>query len=399
MSEPLVEGTIRLMRIGLLSDCYRPAVNGIVRFLILHQRALEEHGHQVFLFTWGPRHPADEPWVKRSFGLPVPRPGYYCGPAYSREARELLRTMDILHANQPWWSGWVGVRYGRHFGIPVVLTCHSRYDLLWQTVFPFLPPALCRALLRPPIHWVTERCDRVIVTSLEAARVMHSLGVERPIQVIPIGIELQNLTLPERSMTRQELGLPEDAPVALWVGRLSPEKGVHTLLEALAQPELAEACLLLVGDGPERRSLERCCRTLQLDGRVYFAGEVPASALPAYAALADVFVTASRVEMLPLSVVEALALGLPVVGLDVPWIRAIVRPGVNGLLADPHPRALAQEWGRVLKDTRLRARLAAGARRSCTQFDIRRTTQQLLELYQQVVEERHCRSGAGSSCG
>lgn len=121
------------MRVGLLTDAYWPGVNGIIRFVSLHKRILESMGHQVFVFTGGPPAPQDEPGVIRSFGFPHPDPGYRVTLGYSRRAVALLQTMDILHANQPAMSGLLAPRYGRRFGIPVVLTLHSRYDLLIRT--------------------------------------------------------------------------------------------------------------------------------------------------------------------------------------------------------------------------------------------------------------------------
>ena len=370
------------MRIGLLSDCYRPGVNGIVRFLTLHRRALEEAGHQALVFTFGPPHAEDEPGTLRSPGVPFLRPGYHLSLGYSRRALEALRTCDVLHANQPAMSGLLAIRYGRRFGIPTVLTCHSRYDLLWKTALPLVPLALYRRMLGAAIGRITAACDRVIVTSHEAARVMRTLGVAQPLAVIPIGVDLARLGCARRTLTRAELGLPAQAPLAVTVGRLAPEKNVGLLLRALAQPALAEAHLLVVGEGPERGALETLARRLGVERRVHFVGQAALEDVPAYAALADVFVTGSLVEMLPVSAIEALAVGLPVLGPEVAWIRELVRPGENGLLAAPEPHPFAEAWARLNADRALRARLGAGARLSAARYDIRQTTAELVALYE-----------------
>ncbi len=387
------------MRIGLLSDCYKPGVNGIVRFITLHKQVLEEMGHEVFIFTWGPPHPEDEPGVFRSFGPPMFRPGYHFGWKYPRRAEAVLQTLDVLHANQPAMSGWVAIRYGQRYGIPVVLTCHSRYDLLWKTAMPVLPYAFHRAILRPPLRHITDRCDLVLATTPEAARVMHDLGVVRPIEVIPLGVELARYRRPSRRLSRSDVGVPEAAPLALFLGRLSPEKNVCFLLEALARPELAHTHLLLVGDGFERESLESYARRLGLDGRAHFAGEVSAAEVPAYAALADLFVIASKIEMLSIAVVEALAAGLPVVGLDVPWIRPTVQHGVNGLLAQPDVPSFAQTWASLIRDEALRVRLAAAARATSERYDVRHTTALIVAHYERLAAERRGRRGVESCCG
>ncbi len=172
------------------------------------------------------------------------------------------------------------------------------------------------------------------------------------------------------------------------MGRLAPEKNVRLLLEALAQPNLARAHLLLVGDGPERGRLEALAGELGLDDRARFVGQVPHADVPAYAALADFFVTASKIEMLPAAVVEALASGLPVVGLDTAWIRYAVQPGVNGMLAAPKVEALAGAWAALSEQEALRARLAEGARAASERYDVHRTTALMLAHYERLVKRR-----------
>ncbi|HIE37582.1 MAG TPA: glycosyltransferase [Anaerolineales bacterium] len=376
------------MRIGLLTDGYKPGTNGVIRFISLHKRTLERLGHEVFIFTWGEEVPEDEPGVIRSPGIPFVRPGYHVAPGYSHQARALLQTMDVLHANQPLLSGALALRYGRRYGLPVVLTCHSRYDLLGVTRLPFLPLPLYREILRPTLRRISDRYDVVMAPSPEAARVMRSLGVRRPIEVVPYGVDLDGCRHPPKRLRREELGLPADVPLALFLGRLEREKDVSFLLEALARPEPARTHLLLVGDGVERERLEADVRGMGLMDRVRFVGEVPAEEVPAYIALADLFVTASRIEMLPVAVIEAMAGGLPVVGLDVPWIRPVVRSGVNGLLAEPEVASFARAWARLATDEPLRARLSEGARTASERYDLRRTTAQMIALYERLLEER-----------
>jgi len=376
------------LRIGLLTDGYKPAINGVVRFVSLHKRALEELGHEVFIFTWGTPHPEDERGVIRSFALPFIERGYHVGLDYSRRAKALLRTMDVLHANQPALSGLLALRYSHRYNIPVVLSCHSRYDLLGVTRVPFLPLPLYRAVLRLLLGYVSDRCGLVVAPTTEAARRIQDLGVRQPVEVIPCGVNLENCRRPAKQLRREELSLPADAVLALFVGRLEQEKNIPFLLETLARPELKQAYLLIVGDGTERSRLEGLGNWLGLKDRVRFIGAVPPDVVPAYAALADLFVTASWIEMLPVAVVEALAAGLPIVGLDMPWIRQVVRPGVSGLLAEPDAASFARAWASLLEDEALRARLAEGARAAGERYDLRQTTARMLALYEHMIEER-----------
>jgi glycosyltransferase involved in cell wall biosynthesis len=375
------------VRIGLLTDGYRPGTNGVIHFVSLHKRTLESLGHQAFVFTWGEKDPDDETGVVRSPGLRFIKPGYHVALGYSRQALRVLQTVDVLHANQPVLSGALALRYSRRYGIPTVLSCHSRYDLLGVTILPFLPLSLYRAVLRAYLRRSSPGYDVVTAPSTEAAQVMRDLGLDGPIEVIPSGIELDRYRRPKGELRREELGLPQDGSVAIFVGRLAPEKNVSFLLEALARPELAHAYLLIVGDGSRRPHLEALAQELGVTPRVRFVGEIAHDSLPPYVALADLFVTASKIEMLPLSVMEAMATGLPIVGVDVPWIRHLVEPGINGLLADPEVETLARTWSRAADDDVLRARLARGARASSEQYSVRRTTERMAALYQRLIED------------
>lgn len=371
------------MRIALLTDAYWPGVNGIIRFVSLHKRVLESMGHQVFVFTGGPPTPQDEPGVVRSFGFPHPDPGYRITLAYSRQAVALLRTMDVLHAHQPAMSGLLALRYGRRFGIPVVLTLHSRYDLLIRNRL-WVPLPVVYSLLGAYLRWLLPRCDLVIAPTQEMVALLRRMRVQASVEVIPNGVDRE--PSPLGNVTRAELGIPEGASVAVFVGRVVAEKNIRFLLETLSVPELGDACLLVVGDGPERSALEAEARRLGVNGRVRFVGQVPPARVPAYIALADFCVTASRIEVLPSAVLEAIGAGRPILGLDVPWIRAVVQDGENGLLAPPDDRAaFARAWAALAHDPALRERLAAGARRTGEQFDARQVATRLVAHYERLI--------------
>jgi glycosyltransferase involved in cell wall biosynthesis len=177
---------------------------------------------------------------------------------------------------------------------------------------------------------------------------------------------------------------PGDPLVIGSLGRLHRQKGYDVLLRALA--EIAEAELVLVGDGEERVSLEALAHELGVAGRVRFAGW-DADARARLAGF-DIFVLPSRFEAFPLSIVEAMLAGRPVVATDVGSVREAVRHGETGLLVLPDdPAALAAALVRLLGDGVDRARLAAAGR----QLAARRFTPAVMaaafeRLYQELLE-------------
>jgi glycosyltransferase involved in cell wall biosynthesis len=185
------------------------------------------------------------------------------------------------------------------------------------------------------------------------------------------------------TLTRAGLGLRPDALVLATVARFDPVKGLDVLLRAL--PLLAKrvpaAQLLIVGDGPERERLHALAREVDPGGRVVFAGAIPDAArlLP----LADLYVTASRREGLPLAVLEAMACGRPVLATRVPGHTDAVEDGVTGrLVPADDPERLAAAAAQILTDAPRRAAMGqAGRERVAQRFDRARMVAEIADLY------------------
>jgi 1,2-diacylglycerol 3-alpha-glucosyltransferase len=380
------------MRIGQLTDCYLPVLNGVTSLVRTYKAQLERLGHQAAVFTAGHLDYADEePDVVRSWGIPLGDTGYYAAPGYSHQARVRLATMDLLHAHHPFIAGRLALRYGRRFGQPVVYTNHTRLDLYAGVYVPRPLRGPARRLLHRYMPRFVARCDLVIAPSAGLAAVMRERwGIKSPVVVVPNGIDLARFRRPANPASRTELSLPPDGPLAIYTGRLGAEKNLAFLLRAFAlvAPSVREAHLLLLGDGPQAVALRTLAGELGLEERVIFPGAVPYEQVPAYLAAADLFVSASVTEVHPMSLLEGLAVGLPAVGVLSPGVADTVEDDVNGLLTDHDLTAFSGALRRLLTDADLRARLAEGARRTGDRFSIEHTTAQIVEHYQQLLRER-----------
>lgn len=194
--------------------------------------------------------------------------------------------------------------------------------------------------------------------------------------VIHNGVDLPPLRAPE---TRS-------GPCRLvTVGRLQAPKDALTLVRALAALQPASCEAVIVGDGPDRPAVENEVRRLGLDSVVRLAGE--RDDVADFLAAADLFVLSSRSEGLPLSILEAMAVGLPVVASGVGGVPEVVVEGETGLLVPPgDPQSLADAIERLLDDSALRRRLgAAGRIRVAEQFDLASAQRAHLDLYLSLV--------------
>jgi glycosyltransferase involved in cell wall biosynthesis len=167
--------------------------------------------------------------------------------------------------------------------------------------------------------------------------------------------------LPDRAALREELAL--EGSVLAFAGRLGPQKDVGTLLEALVH--VPTVTLAIAGDGPERAALEQRAGELGLDGRVRFLGSVPRDTVLRLFTAADASVLPSAWENFPHTVVEALAVGCPVIATAVGGVPEVVVDGENGLLVSAgDAQVLAAAIARFFSDDGLRERLAGAAARS-----------------------------------
>src|SRR5512142_676448 len=181
------------MRIGMMADLYKPHISGVTHYVELNKRYLEQAGHDVFVFTFGNQaYQDDEPRVIRSSGLPIGSTGYSFSFRYSRSARKLLQTMDVVHIQHPFLSGRLALSYCRPLSIPVVFTNHTRYDLYAQAYLPIVPEEISATLLQTYMPPFCAAVDRVVSPSAGMADVLRSLGVIAPIEIIPNGVELQS---------------------------------------------------------------------------------------------------------------------------------------------------------------------------------------------------------------
>jgi len=376
------------MRIGMMADVYKPHVSGITHYISLNKKFLEQAGHEVFIFTFGDLdYPDEETNVIRSPGLPLVDTGYSLNFRYSRKAKALLLTMDLVHVHHPFLSGRLALRYCRPLHIPVVFTNHTRYDLYAQAYMPLLPEEISDSFLQSYMPPFCTAVDLVISPSPGMADVLRKLGVTSQIEVVPNGVELDRYQQTCEGDCRAELGFTVEDILLVYSGRLGPEKNIDFLLRAFAGA--AEAVdlvhLLLIGGGPEEESLKKLSFQLGVSDRVHFLGMVEYDRMPRLLAMCDLFVTASVTEVHPLSVIEAMASGLPALGIHSVGVGDTIEDGRTGILASENQAAFAAKMTRLCLDSSLRRKMGSAARKASEKYAIERITQLIIDHYKNLA--------------
>jgi len=296
---------------------------------------------------------------------------------------------DIVHTHGS-LSGRMAARLRR---IPVVYTKHGQVRAPNRSgIVP--PPAgpFARFLNRVAARLLS---DRVIAVSERVRRELEESGINPAmVTAIPNGIDLR----PYRQRTRRPSKVQVDDPDGTerrsfligTLARLSPEKGIDTLIDAakIVVTSYPSARFVIAGAGPLEADLNKKVRDLRLESYVRMPGFI--DDVPGFLSGLDLYVLPSHAEGIGLAVIEAMAAGLPVVATRVGGVPEAVIDGVTGLLVPPRqPKALAQAIVRLLVDPDLaRSMGASGRERAEAVFDAKAAAEKTLEVYKDVLASK-----------
>lgn len=330
------------MNIGLFTDTYYPEINGVANSVYTLKQELERRGHNVYVITTtSPGSPKYEYNVFRVHSMPfVFMKDRRVGMLYQRKLAALIRklNLDIIHTHTEFSLRFFAKTLAREMKIPLVHTYHTIYE---DYTHYFAPISLLDNRAKAFARYYTRKCcnfvEEVIVPTVKVEELLTSYKVYRNINVIPTGINLSkfykgNFTEEQIQAAKDRFGIQEGEKVILYLGRVSPEKNIAELLQALPKykERRTDFRFVIVGAGPDIENLEQLCQKLQLGDTVIFAGEQPWDEIALYYQLGDVFVSASQSETQGLTYFEAMAAGLPVVAKKDPCLENILKDGYNG---------------------------------------------------------------------
>lgn len=378
------------MKIALITRRYPPLIGGAEKVLSYLAPALAAEGAEVTVFTarptgvpveepesWGPPE-GEGPGRLTVVRLATSRLRFVGTWLYLRNLRRGLaaeaQAFDLAYVSMLKHDAYVTVAEGARRGFPVVLRpegAGATGDLAWQAWGRFgrRIGAQCR------------RADAVVAISPAVADELRNAGYDpAKIHMLPNGVPIPEIPWQRRADWRL-------SPRAAFVGRLAREKGLDTLIDAwpLVRESFPDARLTLVGEGPERLALEARVARLGLTGAVELPGAAddPATILRA----SDLFILPSREEGMSIALLEAMALGVPLVATSIAGNRRLIQDFTHGRLSPPdNPPALARtivaqwtEFDRAFHMTR------AARRRVQDEFSIRSVAKKHLELFQSLT--------------
>lgn len=375
----------------MVSDVYFPRINGVSTSIETFRRALVTHGVDVRLVV--PRY-SDEPDEAGIFRVPGravpgdPEDRLVQWRAMHQAVAIAAADCDLVHVHTPFVAHYAGVEAARHHRRAVLLTYHTFFEEYLHHYAPLLPGTLLRTLARRVSRSQCNAVDAVVVPSQAMRERLLGYGTTTPLHVLPTGIPLQAFANAHDTGFRERHAIAEDAPLALYVGRLAHEKNLSFLLDVAARAarRLPRFVLAIAGQGPAVASLRAQAHRAGLDAHLRFIGYLDRNhELPACYACADAFAFASRTETQGLVLLEAMASGLPVVALAAMGTHDILAAG-RGTIAPPDdPEAFSDALVGLLSDPTRRQRMSADARAHASEWADEAMACRLAALYRQLA--------------
>lgn len=333
------------MKIGIFTDTYAPEVNGVVTSIQQLENELKKHGHEVYIITSSAYHTitrADN--VIMMPGIAIKKLyGYHVSGFYSWFGARYIKklNLDIIHAQTEYGIGIFARIIASQLNLPLVYTYHTMmedysYYVTRMTGGHFEKQVKKFFVLSSKLY--ADKCTELIVPSQKTAEAMLRYGVTNKINVIPTGIDISAFSshlfeTVEINNLREQYQIADDDFLAIFVGRIAPEKSVEEIVEAfkvLKDKKNHNVKLLIIGSGPSVDEISELVNQYELNEMVNLVGKIPHKEIPIYYQMSDLFVSTSTTETQGLTFIEAMASNLPVLCKYDKNLEDIVIDGENG---------------------------------------------------------------------
>jgi glycosyltransferase involved in cell wall biosynthesis len=382
------------MRILMISDVYFPRINGVSTSIQTFRRGLHAAGHETILIA--PEYPG-APGDRETAVLRVPSRGVPRDPedrAMKLNALRALRAQvervepDLVHIQTPFIAHYQGTALARALRVPVIETYHTYFEEYLHHYVPLMPRAVTRFVAR---RFTVSQCnvlDALVVPSRAMEQALLDYGVRCPMHIIPTGMEMERFAGGDGQRFREQLGITPRQPVLVHVGRIAYEKNIEFLFRMFARVVRSKpgAVFIVAGEGPALASCEAYVRSLGIAQHVRFVGYLSRERelLDCYRA-GDLFVFSSRTETQGLVLLEAMALGVPVVSTAHMGTGDIMNPQRGARVAPDDEGAFASIVVQLLEDAPRRAAMSAEASAYAATWSATAMADRLAGLYSAVL--------------
>ena len=388
------------MKIAMMTNSYKPFVAGVPVSVERLTEGLRRIGHEVVVFAPSYDTQEEEQDVVRygsllrnvAGGFSVPNS---LDPIIEERFRE--EDFDVIHVHHPMMMGETARYLSKRYEVPLVFTYHTRYEQYLHYVglsgFGRLMPSYIRHCTTP--------CDLVIAPTPLMKEYLEEISVKPPVSVLPTGLPMDSF-LPDEEKAAQirRMYLRGRKHLFVSVSRLAKEKNVEFLIRSvklIKERRGSDFKLLLVGDGPERKHLQRLAEELGVQEEIVFVGAVPNEEIRNYCHAADLFLFASRSETQGIVLIESMAAGTPVLAVRATGTEDVVICGENGYMTNVSEIEFSEKLMDILEKKELQI-LTEGAKKTADNYRSDLIAAKAEKIYMEAIrrrarkeEERHFR--------
>ncbi len=380
------------MNIAMFTNTFTPHVGGVARSVETFSGDLRSMGNSVLVIcpTFDGqkesktenliRVPSVQNFNGGDFSIPLPLPFYI-------DNRLRAFASDLIHSHHPFLLGDAALRSARNLDKPLIFTHHTRYEE--YTHYVSSESENMKNFVINLSREYGNMCDAVIAPSESIKNMLVKQGVSSPIEVIPTGTDISFYGNADPEPLKRKYGISPGKKIIGHVGRLAPEKNLEYLTKAVSIVlKRDKNCVFLVtGNGVMKDRIEEICDTEGVKDQLIMTGQLEGKDLASAYSSMDLFVFSSLSETQGMVLVEAMAAGTPVIALDAPGAREVVKSGENGELLDDHaiPDEFANAVEEYLSGKEKISRAKAGGLNTAKQFSRKASVAKLIDLYERVL--------------
>lgn len=384
------------MRIAIFSDTFPPQTNGVANVAYQSAKNIAELGHKVIVFTVTKK--TSNLNISNLENLKIIRLPSLPALVYPGERLTIPLGIsfpyikkfkpDAIHVHTPFSVGLEGALVAKLFKIPLIGTHHTFYDHYLKHI-------------RLDYNWMKKFswkccvgfynfCDLVINPSKALTDALKEKGLKIPTEVIRNSIDTNFFrpisSIKEKKLIKKSFDIENKSIV--YMGRLSYEKSIDKIIKAFAlmlekKPNLK---LMLIGDGPEKQKLENLAKELNIKEKIIFTGFLYKNELVRALWANDIFLSACKNENMPLSVAQAMAIGLPLVMVKENGLSELINEKVNGFFCKTDdPEDMAKKTLKLLSNSILLKKFSAGSRKMALEYSNEKITELLIEAYKKII--------------
>lgn len=383
------------MKIGFVTGAYLPAPGGVTTSVVNFSKQLRKLGQEVYVFC--PNYPEEETTEDEnvfripSYYSPLLKDFRLTDPFQAaRVFRREFSDLDIIHIHLPTIMSAPARWIAGFYDVPIFLTYHTNLELYIRHYVPGVPKDIARAVTRFYTSRETKNGEKVFVPSPDMKTLLESYDLDAPLEVLPTGIDLETYEKESEDVRtlKEQFGIKEDEKILLYVGRVGSEKNVGFLLDAFKEisRNFSPVHFVIVGGGRGLGKVLSRVSKMNASRKIHFTGYVEQEEILAqYYREADLFLFASLTETQGLVIAEALAARTPVVAVDAPGVRDVIKEDKGGYLVPEEVSTFSKKVNELLENPDLLNRKSQEAKEVARNFSAETMTRKLFESYVEVM--------------